>query len=91
VYCRAEHEVGERWIVMAICYFDDYQRVDGEWFFRRRAERHWYAADVLERPQDVDFDSWRVSGDGPALPHQFPTWSAFFDDEDVLTAITRSP
>ncbi len=31
VYCRAEHEVDERWIVMAICYFDDYRRVDGEW------------------------------------------------------------
>ena len=28
-YCRAEHEVDDRWIVMAICYFDDYQRVDG--------------------------------------------------------------
>src|SRR2546421_11304177 len=24
VYCRAEHEVGDRWIVMAICYLDDY-------------------------------------------------------------------
>ena len=33
VYCRAEHEVGDRWIVMAICYFDEYKRVDGDWFF----------------------------------------------------------
>ena len=57
-YCRAEHEVDERWIVMAICYFDDYQRVDGEWLFRRRRERHWYAADVNEHPQSVAFDSW---------------------------------
>ena len=24
VYCRAEHEVGDQWIVMAICYFDEY-------------------------------------------------------------------
>ena len=36
VYCRAEHEVGQEWIVMAICYFDEYARVDGEWFFSRR-------------------------------------------------------
>src|ERR1700682_4046638 len=42
VYCRAEHEVDHRWIVMAICYFDDYRRVDGEWLFARRREKHWY-------------------------------------------------
>ena len=29
VYCRAEHEAGDEWIVMAICYFDEYARVDG--------------------------------------------------------------
>ena len=31
VYCRAEHEVGDAWIVMAITYTDDYRReaVDG--------------------------------------------------------------
>jgi hypothetical protein len=75
-YCRAEHEVDERWIVMAICYFDDYQRVDGEWRFRRRRERHWYAADVNEHPQSVAFDSWH--GDAPALPDAFPTWAGFW-------------
>jgi len=75
-YCRAEHEVDERWIVMAICYFDDYQRVDGAWLFRRRRERHWYAADVNEHPQSVAFDSWH--GDTPALPDAFPTWAGFW-------------
>ena len=77
VYCRAEHEVGDRWIVMAICYFDDYQRVDGEWLFRRRRERHWYAADVAEHPQAVDFQGWDNAGP-PALPGAFPTWDAFW-------------
>jgi hypothetical protein len=77
VYCRAEHEVGERWIVMAICYWDDYRRVDGEWLFERRRERHWYAADVTERPQAVGFDSWN-SGRPPSLPEHFPTWGSFW-------------
>jgi hypothetical protein len=77
VYCRAEHEVGDRWIVMAICYFDDYRRVDGEWLFARRREQHWYAADVNERPQSVGFDSWH-DGEPPALPDRFPTWAPFW-------------
>jgi hypothetical protein len=77
VYCRAEHEVDDRWIVMAICYFDDYQRVDGEWLFVRRREKHWYAADINEHPQAVDFDSWG-NGPAPALPGRFPTWESFW-------------
>jgi hypothetical protein len=91
VYCRAEHEVGERWIAMAICYFDDYRRVDGEWYFARRREHHWYAADVLERPQAVAFDSWHTSGGSPALPHAFPTWEAFWADEASRTEVTAQP
>jgi hypothetical protein len=31
VYCRAEHEVGDEWVVMMIKYWDDYARIDGEW------------------------------------------------------------
>ncbi|HEY2428235.1 MAG TPA: nuclear transport factor 2 family protein [Acidimicrobiales bacterium] len=77
VYCRAEHEVGDRWIVMAICYFDDYRRVDGEWLFSRRRERHWYAAGVDEHPQTVGFDSWG-NGAPPSLPDAFPTWAPFW-------------
>ena len=50
---------------MAIRYDDEYRRVDGEWLFSRRRERHWYAADLLERPQQVDFDSWHTSHEAP--------------------------
>ena len=39
--------MADRWIVMAIRYDDGYRRVDGEWLFARRRERHWYAADLL--------------------------------------------
>lgn len=79
VYCRAEHEVDDRWIVMAICYFDEYVRVDDDWFFGRRREQHWYAADILEHPQAVGFDSWGTSATPPALPHSFPTWTTFWE------------
>lgn len=89
VYCRAEHEVGERWIVMAIRYDDTYRRVDGRWLFARRRERHWYAADMLEHPQSVGFDSWGTSHETPGLPAHERTWGAFwsgFDTSDVTSA-----
>jgi hypothetical protein len=79
VYCRAEHEVDDRWIVMAICYFDSYRRVDDEWYFERRRERHWYATDIAEHPQEVDFESWHP-GETPSLPTAFPTWDPFWAD-----------
>jgi SnoaL-like protein len=88
-YCRAEHEVGDRFIAMAICYFDDYRKVGGEWFFSRRRERHWYAADVLERPQAVSFCGWDESG-VPALPGAFESWAPFWRDVDT-TGVTREP
>jgi hypothetical protein len=88
-YCRAEHEDGERFIVMAICYDDEYRRVDGEWFFARRREQHWYAADLLERPQAVEFTGWQHSG-APTLPAGFASWTAFWADVDTAS-ITDHP
>ncbi|WP_433632592.1 nuclear transport factor 2 family protein [Nocardia sp. CA-120079] len=77
VYCRAEHEVDDRWVVMAIRYDDRYRRDGGQWLFEQRVERHWYAADLLERPQQAGFDSWQV-GPPPALPGHDPAWAAFW-------------
>jgi hypothetical protein len=90
VYCRAEHEVGQRWVVMAICYLDDYRWVDGRWLFSRRRELHWYGTDLAEHPQAVGFDSWGVSPGPPALPHAFGTWREFWDGAD-LSGLTGQP
>ncbi|WP_293046014.1 nuclear transport factor 2 family protein [Mycobacterium sp.] len=88
VYCRAEHEVGERWVVMAIRYDDEYRKLDGRWYFQRRRERHWYAADQLERPQQVAFSSWDMAGP-PNLPRS-STWSDFWSDVDAAQ-VTSAP
>lgn len=88
VYCRAEHEVDDRWIVMAIRYDDVYRRVAGEWLFQRRLEHHWYAADLVEHPQAVEFDSWRTGGD-PALPGVDPAWQKFWSE--TVGAPTNRP
>jgi SnoaL-like domain len=94
VYCRAEHEAGDKWVVMAICYFDTYERREGRWYFARRSEKHWYSTDVLERPGQPEFQNWDAWHDRkPALPHQFPTWKAFWERTAAaeLNQLTAKP
>ena len=94
VYCRAEHEDGDRWIVMAICYFDRYERRDGRWYFVSRNEQHWYACDVLERPQNVAFQGWDAWPENePRLPQGFPSWKRFWESSDpgLTQNLSRKP
>jgi hypothetical protein len=88
---RAEHEVGDRWIVVLMCLFDSYERRDGTWFFVRRKPEQWYASDILERPAGPTFDSWHPEG-APRLPHLFTTWDDFWRDHlDIASTLTRYP
>lgn len=93
VYCRAEHEDGDRWVAMAIVYFDRYARRNGQWYFVTRAEKHWYSTDVLERPAPP-FQQWDRWADRlPDLPGAFPTWAPFWarsSGEDIA-ALTGQP
>lgn len=92
VYCRAEHEIGDHWMVMAICYFDEYVRQEGEWFFSRRKERHWYSVDVAEGPK-APYVAWPTRGRPPTLPADFRTWSSFWAEvpPSQVAGITREP
>ncbi len=91
VYCRAEHEDRGRWIVMAICYYDSYERRGDEWFFSRRREKHWYATDVLERPH-APFQHWPGhEHEAPALPQALATWGRFWAGDPVVSELTQAP
>ena len=92
VYCRAEHEDGGKWVIMAIAYFDTYARRDGEWFFVRRGEKHWYAADWEERPA-APFMGWEAHPNPPELPQAFECWNRFWADHDEsdLAGLTAQP
>ena len=94
VYCRAEHEAGDKWVVMAICYFDTYERRDGQWYFLKRSEKHWYSSDILERPGEPEFQNWPAWKDRkPTLPQQFPTWKRFWEQTQPaeLKKLTSQP
>lgn len=98
VYCRAEHEDGEHWVVMAICYFDTYRRdADGGWRFERRDERHWYSTDWQQTPGNPRLQNWpgkyNSAKHEPRLPHSLPGWEAFWREADpeLVASITRTP
>lgn len=92
VYCRAEHEDGGKWVIMAIAYFDRYERRNGDWYFVRRREKHWYAADWQERPA-APFTGWAAHTNPPDLPQDFDSWNPFWIDEDPdhLARLTAQP
>lgn len=89
VYCRAEHEEAGRWITMAILYVDEYARIDGQWFFVRRREKHWYCTDWADRPT-APFNDWPGRDLPPRLPGEFPGWVDFWSGVDV-TGLTDMP
>jgi hypothetical protein len=78
VYCRAEHEVGDRWVVMTIQYWDRYERRDGRWRFTGRQLKHWYSLDMLERPVGPDKTRWNPAGTSESLPGIYPSWDRFW-------------
>lgn len=81
VYCRDELErpdLGE-WAVGTIQYWDDYERIYGEWCFTRRRLYRWYLVDWLKRPtpgQGVNDFGARIRE--RELPQAYPTWAAFW-------------
>ena len=95
-YCRAEHEDDDQWVVMAICYFDHYQRIDGQWYFKSRDERHWYSSDILARPGEPQLQNWdkfTTARFQPRLPDTFAHWTDFWSQSttEEIAAVTRHP
>ncbi|OHT18968.1 nuclear transport factor 2 family protein [Edaphosphingomonas haloaromaticamans] len=50
VYSKNEHETGPEWVIMQMLYWDNYERIDGRWYFRRRLPCYWYATDLNKSP-----------------------------------------
>lgn len=97
VYCRADHERGDTWIVAQMCYFDKYVRRGDKWYFAEKRELDFfYCADILEHPQDVDFQRFVVPGmklDLPMMVDRAPSWKAFWDNQgaEAVGKLTGQP
>ena len=79
VYCRAELDVGDQWIIQAIQYWDDYVRHGGDWYFAYRRHLMLYSLEMHESPigqRPVQFPASQT-GLG-ALPAAHPSWAHFW-------------
>ncbi len=91
VYSKNEHETGPEWVIMQMLYWDDYQRIDGQWYFRRRLPYYWYATDLNKPPLGERKMRWpgRAPYDG-SFHALFPSWQAFWaarPDRDSLPEV----
>lgn len=92
VTMRAEHEVGDRWIVAALCLFDTYERRDGRWYFVRRKPESFYTVNEGDSPRGPAWTAEGWDGRAPRLPGLFPTWHEFWDrSPDRVAELTDFP
>lgn len=92
LYSKNEHECGAEWVIMQMLYWDDYQRIDGRWYFRRRLPCYWYAAD-LNKPPIGDM-KMRWPGREPyegAFHELFPSWREFWASKPDGTPEVAEP
>ena len=97
VYSKNEHETpredgGTDWVIMQMLYWDNYERIDGRWLFRRRLPCYWYATDLNKPPIGDNKMRWpdRETYEG-AYHELWPSWSEFWqnppgDDEPEVAA-----
>jgi hypothetical protein len=84
VYCRAHHHVlePEHWFDLALAYWDTYERVGDDWFFRRRNLKQWYRQEFghPEHGTERIESSGATSGPtrGTRMPEQFETFEAYW-------------
>lgn len=94
VYCRAEHEDGDHWVVNLMVYFDRYVRVDGTWHFLGRRPRFLFVGDMKDGPQAVGFNLWPGREDRfrTELPQSDASWQDYWAQfpEDVAR-LSRFP
>ncbi|MEM9704738.1 MAG: nuclear transport factor 2 family protein [Pseudomonadota bacterium] len=92
VYSKNEHETGGEWVIMQMVYWDDYEKIDGRWLFRRRLPCYWYATDLNKPP--VGDKKMRWPGREPyegAYHDLFPSYKEFWMNRPTTDEPEVSP
>lgn len=86
VYSKNEHETpcadgGSEWVIMQMLYWDNYERIDGRWYFRRRLPCYWYASDINKPPVGDNKMRWPDREPYSGAYHElWPSWQAFWQN-----------
>ncbi|QFU75672.1 nuclear transport factor 2 family protein [Halioglobus maricola] len=84
VYSKNEHETpcadgGTEWVIMQMIYWDQYERIDGRWLFRRRLPCYWYATDINKPPVGDNKMRWPDREPYAGAYHElWPSWAEFW-------------
>tara|TARA_R110002110_G_scaffold415561_1_gene650765 strand:- start:66739 stop:67380 length:642 start_codon:yes stop_codon:yes gene_type:complete len=86
VYSKNEHETpcangNAEWVIMQMLYWDNYERIEGHWYFRRRLPCYWYASDINQPPVGDNKMRWpdREAYEG-AFHALWPSWTEFWSN-----------
>jgi len=99
VYSKNEHETprddgGTDWVIMQMMYWDNYERMDGGWYFRRRLPCYWYATDLNTPPIGDNKMRWPDRDHYEGAYHElFPSWKTFWKNppKDGVTPEVVAP
>lgn len=79
VYSKNEHETGKEWVLMQMAYWDNYELIEGQWYFRRRLPLYWYASDINKSPVGDDKMRWPDQTAYHGAWHDiWPSWQEFW-------------
>jgi hypothetical protein len=86
VYSKNEHETpsisgDDEWVIMQMLYWDQYERIDGCWYFRRRLPCYWYAVDLNKPPLGDNKMRWPDRDPYRGAFHDlWPSWQTFWQN-----------
>jgi SnoaL-like domain len=92
VYSKNEHETAHEWVIMQMLYWDDYERIGGRWYFRRRLPCYWYASDLNKPPLGDLKMRWPGRAPYEGTWHDlWPSWRQFWASPSAGAAQVAAP
>jgi len=92
VYSKNEHETENEWIIMQMMYWDQYEKIKGSWYFKKRLPLYWYATDLNKPPLGDLKMRWPEVDNYEGQFHSlWPSWKEFWLNDTVQDVSKPAP